>query len=227
MQNTPIDADLSFINLFLQADAIVKLVIIALLIMSIIGWSIIFNQGLTLRSLNKKISNFLRKLHSRESLIKLYDYAVDSKDSVIGELFAYAIEEVKNAKNSNQEIDYEFKAHLVAAMQARMNLRLLDCEKNLTFLATIGSSGPFIGLFGTVWGIMSSFQSIALSKNTSLAVVAPGIAEALFATALGLIAAIPAVIFYNRYSGQIYKTGMKIDSYISEIVQIIFREVRK
>lgn len=227
MPNTHIDANLSFINLFLQADAIVKLVIVALLVMSVIGWSIIFNQGFVLRSLNRKISNFLRKLHSRESLIKLYDYAVDSKDSVIGELFAYAIEEVKNAKNSNQEIDYEFKAHLVAAMQARMNLRLLDCEKNLTFLATIASSGPFIGLFGTVWGIMTSFQSIALSKNTSLAVVAPGIAEALFATALGLIAAIPAVIFYNRYSGQIYKMGMKIDSYISEIVQIIFREVRK
>ncbi len=221
------ELNISFWRLFVEADIIVQIVMVMLLLLSIVSWSIIFNKLFALKVLHHRIGRFCKKLNSSASLTDIYQQELGEKDNILGKLFSYAIEELQMAKNNNFKLDANLKSDLQEAMQAQANLLVLEYEKNLGFLATIGSSAPFIGLFGTVWGIMVSFQAIAVSKNTSLAVVAPGIAEALLATALGLVAAIPAVIFYNKFSGDLNKVCTNTDSYITKILYRIFKELKQ
>jgi len=216
--------DFSVMALFMKADLVVKTVIVMLLAASIWCWTIIFEKLISVRRLNARSNKFEERFWSGDSLDNLYDNIGNRPLDPMSAVFSAAMREWRRTSSGgggaatlSQRID--------RVMQITADREMDRAERYLTFLATTGNTAPFIGLFGTVWGIMNSFQSIAISKNTSLAVVAPGIAEALFATALGLLAAIPAVIAYNKFSRDLDRYAGRLENFSGEFSAILSREL--
>ena len=221
--------DFSLLSLFLRADLIVKSVIVILIITSIYSWTIIVGKLIRMKRLkqfDKEFDEIFWSGNSFEDLFETFNYNQSDPKSKI---FCSAISEWKKSnKKRDRTISSNvnsLKERMNRSMQVTFNKESEVIEKNLTFLATAGSTAPFIGLFGTVWGIMNSFQSIAIAQNTNLAVVAPGIAEALFATALGLFVAIPAVVAYNKITSDLSKYFISLESFIDEFTTIFFRQL--
>ncbi|MEC7029452.1 MAG: protein TolQ, partial [Pseudomonadota bacterium] len=212
--------DMSMFGLFMQADLIVKLVMFMLLMASVWCWAIIFEKKGTLSRLNKRGNKFEEAFWSGEPLDKLYQRVKKGKRDPLIQTFIAGMEEWHNGVAGgipkSDSVKASLKQRVERAMTTTINKEMNLLERGMTFLASIGSTAPFIGLFGTVWGIMNSFTAIASSNNTSLAVVAPGIAEALFATALGLVAAIPSVIGYNIYSNALDRYAGRLDVFASD-----------
>jgi biopolymer transport protein TolQ len=217
----------SIFSLISSTDIIGKSVMLILVIASIWAWAIIIDKIFHLIQIRKKIKTFEGTFWSGAVLDQLHETIKRSIDNPLAAVFVAAMNECKRiaSRNLTDVLKVSHKERIMQAMYLIRNREIERIEQNLAFLATVASSTPFIGLFGTVWGIMHSFQSIAASKNTSLAVVAPGIAEALLATAIGLFAAIPAVIFYNYLSAQINKMNNKIDDFINELSSILSRAI--
>ena len=209
-------ADFSIGTLFLRADIIVKLVIIILIASSIYSWAIIFNKYMLFKKIAKTTEEFEEKFWKSKSAETFYNNLPSGLEDPMAILFKNSMQTLMKSK-SRSNIGDRLLVILEVNIEKQMNL----IEKNFTFLATVGSTAPFIGLFGTVWGIMNSFQSIAISRNTSLAIVAPGIAEALFATALGLLAAIPAVIAFNKFSSDSKKYSQKLENFSKRFISIV------
>ncbi len=208
--------DFSIIKLFVRADIIVKSVIIILIAASIYSWAIIFDKYKLFKKINKSSEEFEDKFWKSKSAENFYNSLPANIDDPMAKVFKNSMQSVMKTR-SKSNLDERLGGALQSNIEKQMNI----IEKNYTFLATVGSTAPFIGLFGTVWGIMNSFQSIAISRNTSLAIVAPGIAEALFATALGLLAAIPAVIAYNKFSNDSKKYFQKLENFSKRFISII------
>ena len=219
--------DLSIWALFLQADTIVKIVMLILLLASFWCWAIIFEKSFRLRRLWTQAADFEEAFWSGGSLEDLYDRMDNRPTDPMSSIFVAAMREWRRSAAKGLA-EAEHKASLALRIERVMHITLgreMDhLERYMSFLASVGSTAPFVGLFGTVWGIMNSFQSIALSKDTSLAVVAPGIAEALFATALGLVAAIPAVIAYNKISTDIGRYAARLEAFAGEFSAILSRQ---
>jgi biopolymer transport protein TolQ len=222
------DMDFSVWALFLRADIVVKIVIVGLLLASIWCWAIIFEKLFALRRLNSCATEFEHAFWSGSSLDTLYDNIGNYPRDPMSAVFAAAMREWRRALSRGLNGDGKHAGlgeRIERVMQITVTREMDRAERYMTFLASTGATAPFIGLFGTVWGIMNSFQSIALSKNTSLVVVAPGIAEALFATALGLLAAIPAVVAYNKLSKELDRYAARLDSFAGEFLAIISRRM--
>lgn len=221
--------DLSIWGLFLMADWIVKTVMIMLVVASIWSWAIIFDKVMSLKRARKSTVEFEQAFWSGNSLEDLYDKMQAKQNDPMGAVFVAAMREWRRSAARGLSGDGSMRANLRQrvdqAMAVSIGREMARLERFMTFLASVGSTAPFLGLFGTVWGIMNSFQSIAASKNTSLAVVAPGIAEALFATALGLVAAIPAVIAYNKISSDLGRFATQLDAFSVEFSAIISRQL--
>jgi len=221
--------DLSMINLFLQADPIVKAVMMMLIGASVYSWAIVFYKRTMLSRLNRKANLFEDSFWSGEPLDKIYTRVKNSKHDPMLATFSAGMDEWQAGVAAGVPVKESIQASLRQRVERAMNVaigREVDTlERGMTFLASVGSTAPFIGLFGTVWGIMNSFSAIAASNNTSLAVVAPGIAEALFATALGLVAAIPAVISYNVFSSLIGRYTARLEAFADEFVAILSRHL--
>ena len=209
-------ADFSILNLFIRADIIVKSVIIILIASSIFSWAIIIEKYRLFKKINKSSEEFENKFWKSRSAENFYNTLPDKIDDPMANVFKDTMQVIVKSR-SKSNLSNKLESMLQVSIEKQMNI----IEKSYTFLATVGSTAPFIGLFGTVWGIMNSFQSIAISRNTSLAIVAPGIAEALFATALGLLAAIPAVIAYNKFSSDSKKYFQKLESFSKRFTSII------
>ena len=209
-------ADFSILNLFIRADIIVKSVIIILIASSIFSWAIIIEKYRLFKKINKSSEEFENKFWKSKSAENFYNTLPDKIDDPMANVFKDTMQVIVKSR-SKSNLSNKLESMLQVSIEKQMN----TIEKSYTFLATVGSTAPFIGLFGTVWGIMNSFQSIAISRNTSLAIVAPGIAEALFATALGLLAAIPAVVAYNKFSSDSKKYFQKLESFSKRFTSII------
>ena len=209
-------ADFSILKLFLRADLIVKSVIIILIAASIYSWAVIIEKYRLFKKINKSSEEFENKFWKSRSAESFYNNLPENIDDPMANVFKDTMQVIIKSK-SKSNLSNKLESMLEVNIEKQMN-RL---DKNYTFLATVGSTAPFIGLFGTVWGIMNSFQSIAISRNTSLAIVAPGIAEALFATALGLLAAIPAVVAYNKFSSDSKKYSQKLENFSKRFTSII------
>ena len=231
MENQAVDAvnlvqngayDLSIFSLFLRADPIVKLVIFGLFIASIWSWAIIINKIKMIRKMNNVTKKFEDLFWSSSSLEDLYTNTESKNDNPMIAIFNKSMIEWLKLRNS--KIKDRIENRLNNVLVSSINNEITKLEKNMIFLASLGSAAPFVGLFGTVWGIMNSFQAIGITKNTSLAVVAPGIAEALFATALGLIAAIPAVIAYNKISSVLDNYSTRLETFAQEFVGRVTRK---
>ncbi|WP_064429064.1 protein TolQ [Rickettsia sp. Tenjiku01] len=218
---------LSIFSLISSSDIISKSVMLMLLIASIWSWAIILDKIFKLVQVQKSMRAFENVFWSGGVLEQLYESIKRSVNNPLALIFVSAMDECKSlsTKGLSEGLKNNHKERITGAMYLAQNREVEKLEKNLSFLATVGSSAPFVGLFGTVWGIMHSFQSIATSKNTSLAVVAPGIAEALLATAIGLFAAIPAVIFYNYLIARITLINNKIEDFISELNSILSKAI--
>lgn len=222
------DMDFSIWSLFVRADAVVKAVIILLLLASVWCWAIILHKVVNLRRLNSRSSEFEQSFWSGNSLDDLYERISASPRDPMSAVFVSAMREWRRTSTRGTGVSdarVGVSDRIDRVMQITLDREMDRTEKNMTFLATTGSTAPFIGLFGTVWGIMNSFQAIAISKNTSLAVVAPGIAEALFATALGLLAAIPAVVAYNKLNKDMDRYASRLDNFAGEFSAILSREM--
>ena len=189
--------DFSLVQLFLRADFIVKSVILILIAASIYSWALIFDKYKLFKRIDKSTTSFEEKFWKTRSAESFYNSFTNREKDPVGNIFQSAMAELIRTKSKSSTVQ---SARVSRVIEISADREIKTIEKHFTFLATVGSTAPFIGLFGTVWGIMNSFQSIAISRNTSLAIVAPGIAEALFATALGLLAAIPAVVAYNKFN---------------------------
>ena len=222
-------ADLSIISLVMSSDLIGKSVVLILLFSSIWSWAIIINKLKLFSTTKQKIKQFESLFWSGQVLDDLFERVKRSVDNPLSAVFVSAMTECKKSNSKdpqkNDFIRIGHKERVSGSMYLSRNRELEQLETKLGFLATVGSSAPFIGLFGTVWGIMHSFQSIAASKNTTLAVVAPGIAEALLATAIGLFVAIPATIFYNYLCSEIDSINNKLDDFIGELNSLISRAI--
>jgi len=215
-------ADFSLINLFIRADIIVKSVIILLIACSIYSWAIMIDKFKLFKKINISSEEFEEKFWRSKSAETFYNSLPSNIEDPMGSLFKESMQGLLKSKS---------KSNLAERMSGILELgiekQMSKIEKGFTFLATVGSTAPFIGLFGTVWGIMNSFQSIAISRNTSLAIVAPGIAEALFATALGLLAAIPAVVAYNRFASDSDTQLQQSSVFGEELASILYRQTVK
>ena len=210
------NTDFSITTLFLRADIIVKSVIIILIASSIYSWAIIFEKIKLFKKINKSTDEFENKFWKSKSAESFYNSLPSNVNDPMANLFKDSMQVLLKSKKSSN-LDEKMSRMLEINVEHQME----KIDKSYTFLATVGSTAPFIGLFGTVWGIMNSFQSIAISRNTSLAIVAPGIAEALFATALGLLAAIPAVIAFNKFSNDAKKYSKKLENFSKRFLSII------
>jgi biopolymer transport protein TolQ len=223
--------DLSPMALFWQADIVVKIVMLMLVFASVWCWAIIFEKLKTMKLTNRRAKKFEDVFWSGEALDKLYDRVKQSKPDPMLSTFMAGMDEWKVAatdqKSGNSALGAGLQQRIERAMAVEITKSMDGLEKNMTFLANVGSSAPFIGLFGTVWGVMNSFTAIAGANNTSLAVVAPGIAEALFATALGLVAAIPAVIAYNKFSSDLNRYGDRLETFATEFSAILGRHLAR
>ncbi len=209
-------ADFSLMNLFLRADIIVKSVIIILIACSIYSWAIIIDKFKLFKKINSSSEEFEEKFWRSKSAETFYNNLPNNIDDPMANLFKESMQSLLKSKSKSNLTE-----RMGGMLEIGIEKQMSKIQKGFTFLATVGSTAPFIGLFGTVWGIMNSFQSIAISRNTSLAIVAPGIAEALFATALGLLAAIPAVIAYNRFNNDSIKYSQKLESFSKRFISII------
>ena len=209
-------ADFSLINLFIRADIIVKSVIILLIACSIYSWAIIIDKIKLFKKINISSEEFEEKFWRSKSAETFYNNLPSSVEDPMASLFKESMQGLLKSKSKTNLIE-----KMGGILEIGIEKQMSKIEKGFTFLATVGSTAPFIGLFGTVCGIMNSFQSIAISRNTSLAIVAPGIAEALFATALGLLAAIPAVVAYNRFNNDSRKYSQKLESFSKRFLSII------
>ena len=216
----------TMMSMFLRADLVVKSVMVMLVLASIWCWAIIFEKLLTVRRLNKRSDEFEQAFWSGKSLDDLFDKASSNPRDPMSAVFAAAMREWRRVSgNTSENFKVGLADRIERVMQITVNREMDRAEKYMTFLATTGATAPFVGLFGTVWGIMHSFQSIAISSNSSLAVVAPGIAEALFATALGLLAAIPAVVAFNKLNRDLDRYAGRLESFAGEFVAILSREM--
>lgn len=220
----PHGADLSLIALFMQADIIVKLVMIGLLLASVWVWAIIIDKTILYSRMRKQLDRFEKTFWSGQSLEELYRSLSGRTPQGMAAVFVAAMREWKRSFEAGARSQFGLQSRIDKVLDVTIAREVGRLESRLLVLATVGSAGPFVGLFGTVWGIMNSFQSIAASNNTSLAVVAPGIAEALFATALGLLAAIPAVIAYNKLSAEAGKIGERLEGFADEFSAILSRQ---
>ena len=209
-------ADFSIVNLFIRADIIVKSVIILLLASSIYSWAIIFEKLKLFKKINMSSEEFQNKFWKSKSAESFYNSLPTNIDDPMATVFKNSMNVLLKSKRSSN-----LNEKMSRMLEINIEQEIEKIEKKFTFLATVGSTAPFIGLFGTVWGIMNSFQSIAISRNTSLAIVAPGIAEALFATALGLLAAIPAVIAYNKFNSDSKKYLQRLENFSKRLLSII------
>jgi len=210
------NTDFSIIQLFIRADIIVKSVIIILIASSIYSWAIIYDKYKLFKKINKSSEDFEEKFWKSKSAETFYNNLPSNTEDPMALVFKTSMQTVMKSR-SRSNLSEKLTGILEVNIEKQMNL----IDKNYTFLATVGSTAPFIGLFGTVWGIMNSFQSIAISRNTSLAIVAPGIAEALFATALGLLAAIPAVVAFNKFSSDSRKYSQRLENFSKRFISII------
>ncbi|MGZ9106924.1 MAG: protein TolQ [Rhodoplanes sp.] len=223
--------DLSIWSLFMRADLVVKSVIVLLVLASIWCWAIMFEKIFSLRRLNGLASDFEDSFWSGGALDDLHERIADRPRDPMAAVFVSAMREWRRIVGCKSPESFEpptsVEHRIDRVMQLTMAREMDRIERNMTFLASTGATAPFIGLFGTVWGIMNSFQAIGLTKNTSLVVVAPGIAEALFATALGLLAAIPAVLAYNKLSRDLDRYSGRLDSFAGEFLAILARQNEK
>ena len=210
--------DFSLWQLFLRADFVVKSVIILLLASSVYSWALIFDKYKLFKKINISTSDFENKFWKARSAENLNSNLSAKTEDPLTQVFKDAMTELIKTKSKSSAIQ---SARVERILEISTDNEMKKVEKNFTFLATVGSTAPFIGLFGTVWGIMNSFQSIAISRNTSLAIVAPGIAEALFATALGLLAAIPAVVAYNKFNSDSKRYTARIENFCKRFLSII------
>jgi len=210
------NTDFSLLSLFIRADFIVKSVILMLIGCSIYSWAIIIEKFRLFKKINLESEEFEEKFWKSKSAETFYNSLPINLDNPMALLFRDSMQTLLKAKNKSNLND-----RMSSMLEVNIEKQISKIEKGFTFLATVGSTAPFIGLFGTVWGIMNSFQSIAISRNTSLAIVAPGIAEALFATALGLLAAIPAVVAYNKFNNDSKKYVQKLDNFSKRFLSII------
>jgi len=208
--------DFSIITLFMRADLVVKFVMISLVVASIFSWALIIDKIKIFKKIFKETDIAEDQFWSSKSAGDFYKKTSSNSENPLVIVFRAGMECVQDHKSKGQIIERTKRV-----MDVAIDKQIDKYEKNLTFLATVGSVAPFVGLFGTVWGIMNSFQSIAISRNTSLAIVAPGIAEALFATALGLLAAIPAVVAYNKFSSDSRRYTQKLENFTQSFLTII------
>ena len=218
-------ASFSILALFWQAHFVVKLVMIGLIVASVWCWAIIFDKFMLYARTRRQLDRFENVFWSGQSLEKLYEQVSERESHGMGAIFVAAMKEWKRTYESGTKSLHGLGSRIDRVMDVTVAREVDRLERRLLVLATVGSAAPFIGLFGTVWGIMTSFQAIAASKNTSLAVVAPGIAEALLATALGLLAAIPAVMFYNKFASQVTRMTMRMEGFADEFAAILSRQI--
>ena len=210
------NTDFSLLSLFLRADFVVKAVIIMLIACSVYSWAIIIEKIRLFKKINLESEEFEEKFWKSRSAETFYNSLPASSENPMALLFKDSMQTLLKAKSKSN-----INERLSRMLEVNIEKQMTKLDKGFTFLATVGSTAPFIGLFGTVWGIMNSFQSIAISRNTSLAIVAPGIAEALFATALGLLAAIPAVVAYNKFNNDSNKYSQKLENFSKRFLSII------
>ena len=209
-------ADFSLLNLFIRADIIVKSVIIMLIACSIYSWAVIIEKIKLFKKINQSTEEFEAKFWNSKSAESFYNNLPTNIQDPMALVFKDAMQNLLKRKSKT-----DLNSRMTTMLETGIEKQMSKINKGFTFLATVGSTAPFIGLFGTVWGIMNSFQSIAISRNTSLAIVAPGIAEALFATALGLLAAIPAVIAYNKFNNDTNLYSKKLENFSKRFLTII------
>ena len=209
-------ADFSLINLFIRADIIVKTVIILLIACSVYSWAVIIEKFKLFKKINQSSEEFETKFWNSKSAESFYNNLPTNVEDPMSLIFKDAMQNLLKRKSKS-----DLHERMATMLETGIEKQTSKISKGYTFLATVGSTAPFIGLFGTVWGIMNSFQSIAISRNTSLAIVAPGIAEALFATALGLLAAIPAVVAYNKFNKDSQKYSLKLENFSKKFLTII------
>lgn len=218
--------DLSLFGLFMQAHIVVKIVMIGLVVASIWCWGIVFDKFSLFRRNAKAMDKFERVFWSGQSLEELYQATQSrSNNTTMAALFVAAMREWKRSHERNARSPIGLQTRIEKVLDVTIAREAEKMESNLLVLASVGSAGPFIGLFGTVWGIMTAFQAIAATENATLAVVAPGIAEALFATALGLVAAIPATIFYNKFVADVARQTTRMEGFADEFSAILSRQV--
>ena len=210
------NADFSIIKLFVRADLIVKTVILILIVSSIYSWAIIFEKIKLFKKINKSTEEFEEKFWKSKSAESFHNNLPANVNDPMANVFKSSMNVLLKSKRSSN-----LNEKMSRMLEINIEQQMEKIEKSYTFLASVGSTAPFIGLFGTVWGIMNSFQSIAISRNTSLAIVAPGIAEALFATALGLLAAIPAVVAFNKFTSDSKKYTQKLENFSKRLLSII------
>ena len=210
------NTDFSLLNLFLRADIIVKSVIIMLIACSIYSWAIIIEKFKLFKKINLESEAFEEKFWKARSAETFYNSLPTNVENPMASMFKDSMQTLLKSKSKSN-----LNERMSKMLEVNIEKQMAKLDKGFTFLATVGSTAPFIGLFGTVWGIMNSFQSIAISRNTSLAIVAPGIAEALFATALGLLAAIPAVVAYNKFNNDSRKYSQKLENFSKRFLSII------
>ena len=209
-------ADFSLINLFLRADIIVKSVIVLLIACSIYSWAVIIEKFRLFKKINMSTEEFETKFWNSRSAESFYNNLPSNIEDPMALVFKDAMQNLLKRRSKT-----DLNSRMTTILETGIEKQISKISKGFTFLATVGSTAPFIGLFGTVWGIMNSFQSIAISRNTSLAIVAPGIAEALFATALGLLAAIPAVVAYNKFNNDSIKYSQRLENFSKRFLTII------
>ena len=210
------NTDFSIVQLFVRADVIIKSVIIILIASSIYSWAIIFEKIRLFKRINLSTEEFENKFWKSKSAESFYNNLPTNVNDPMANVFKDSMQVLLKSKRSPN-----LNEKMSRMLEINIDKQMESIEKSYTFLASVGSTAPFIGLFGTVWGIMNSFQSIAISRNTSLAIVAPGIAEALFATALGLLAAIPAVVAYNKFNSDSKKYSQKLENFSKRLLSII------
>ena len=210
------NTDFSLWSLFIRADFIVKSVILMLIGCSIYSWAIIIEKFRLFKKINLESEEFEEKFWKSKSAENFYNNLPANLENPMASLFKDSMQILLKAKSKSN-----LNERMSGTIEANIDKQMIKLDRGFTFLATVGSTAPFIGLFGTVWGIMNSFQSIAISRNTSLAIVAPGIAEALFATALGLLAAIPAVVAYNKFNNDSKKYLQKLENFSKRFLSII------
>ena len=211
------ETDFSLIKLFIRADFVVKSVIVVLIAASIFSWALIVDKYKLFKKINLSSDEFEQKFWKSKSAESFYNNIPANSNDPLANIFKAGMSEMLKTKSRNSNQSERVSRIIEVSTEQEMQ----TIEKYFTFLATVGSTAPFIGLFGTVWGIMNSFQSIAISRNTSLAIVAPGIAEALFATALGLLAAVPAVVAYNKFNNESRIYGRRIENFTKKFLSII------
>lgn len=219
------NGDISFLSLFLEAHIVVQLVMVGLIAASIWCWAIIVDKFILYARTRRQMARFETVFWSGQSLEDLYQTLSNRSNHAMAALFVAAMREWKRSHEGAKPAIASLQQRIDRVMDVTISREMEQLEGRLLVLATVGSAAPFIGLFGTVWGIMTAFQAIAASKNTNLAVVAPGIAEALFATALGLLAAIPAVIAYNKFSAEAGKLANRMEGFADEFSAILSRQI--